>query len=80
MLQVLYKCGLCDLPERRVTVPHRKENEDIRGWMDELTMRLIRDHFDQRPLCKGRQFEYVKIPVTDDETGIGMVPRRKDGN
>jgi hypothetical protein len=70
ILQVFYTCEQCGASDRKLTVPHRKEGEDIRGWMDQVIARIANDHRIQSPFCKAATMTNAKIPLEEDK-GIG---------
>lgn len=72
MLQVIYTCGTCLVKDRKVTIRHRKENEDVRDWMDDVVMTIARDHSRTSRHCHSRKMELVKIPY--EKSGLGYVP------
>lgn len=55
MLQVIYTCGTCLVKDRKVTIRHRKENEDVRDWMDDVVMTIARDHSRTSRHCHSRK-------------------------
>jgi hypothetical protein len=78
VLQVLYSCEACHVDKAKLTVAHRKENEDIKAYVEELSRRCYHDHWAKFPLCKSRVGAAkidLMIPLQGD-AGIGMVPEK----
>jgi len=72
-LQVLYTCEPCGLKDVRVTVRHRKQGEDIRTWMEEVSRRVGNDHASRSPNCHPKTLSNLKIPLEGDgSSGIGV--------
>lgn len=71
ILQVMYTCKTCNVVDEKLTVPHRKDGEDIKDWVNEVGRRIYHDHWSKHPGCNTRLD--LKIPIETDK-GIGMVP------
>ncbi len=73
ILQVLYSCHACGIERRPVTVPHRKENEDIVHWVNEVVgYRVKDDHAIKSPHCRAQVCDLM-IPIPDRDKPIGSV-------
>jgi len=78
MIQVKYSCRNCGIDDATVTIAHRKDNEDIKTWMNETARYIYIDHYKRSPNCTS--LVDVKIPLPRDVpenegVGIGMVPK-----
>ena len=64
-LIVRYSC-LCGLDRVSVAVPFREPGEDIKKWMEMVTLALQHDHAKRKPVCTARSLKEVMIPINKD--------------
>lgn len=65
MITVLIGCRQCGTQKERVVVASRKENEEIKSWIEYMSMRIYTDHRNRHPNCTA--LLDVKIPITDEK-------------
>lgn len=70
-IQVLYTCDACNAHDIPVTVPDRKDGEDLMTWMHATQHLVWQAHWRRNPGCKEKTLTYVKIPLPS-EKGIGF--------
>lgn len=72
---IQYKCT-CMPTEVDLRVPERKTGEDIKSFMDNMSVAISKDHSTRSPLCTRTTMEYAKVPM-DDNKPIGETPLRQ---
>jgi hypothetical protein len=71
MITIFYRCT-CMAEEAVITVPSRRETEDIIQWMDNVVApALYLDHRGRSPKCSEATMEYLKIPLPEGTASIG---------
>lgn len=73
-MKVWYKCRCMD-SEREIEVPAREKDTPLLFWMADLQGLIGDDHSVASPYCRRTKLEYAKIPVADEEAGIGVQPK-----
>lgn len=73
MITVKYSCKQCGADKIELTVPSRKDGEDVVEFVHE-TARLVGIHHSHRN-CAGKTCDLM-IPITDDGT-VGMTVQRE---
>jgi len=73
LLQVEYTCHGCGVGEgdggrAKVTVRHRRENQDIVDWVNECARLVSINHHERSPDCRAAKCDLM-IPVTKDAEG-----------
>ena len=71
MIKILYTCDLCGIKDAEVEVRERGDEEDIRDWMQALTVAAGVDHAHKSPLCHPGTLTNVKIPISPSGGRIG---------
>ena len=71
---VVYKCH-CMPKEMSVPVLARDLDEHIIIFMDRVKRSLGRHHMEHCPICTRTEMEYAKIPIDDDQIGVGKNER-----
>lgn len=66
VIQVLYTC-VCGINDRKVSIPVRGKDEDIKSWMDNLTILVSTDHINKSPHCLATSLKALKIPTNNRE-------------
>lgn len=61
-----YTCVQCFLVDAELEVVARKEEQDIRNWMDYVVRQVGNDHRLRSPSCMADKITHLKIPVYDD--------------
>lgn len=64
---ILYTCDLCGLEKQKLSIPQRRENEDIREWMRKSSIHIQSDHLKRSPDCKAEALSQLMIPITGAE-------------
>jgi hypothetical protein len=71
---VRYTCGLCDVANVTVQIPARASvDEDLKVWMDRLTVLVGDDHRRRSPTCFARKIRQLEIPI-ENAAWVGGPP------
>lgn len=76
MTEIRYKCK-CMNKERSIIVTDRVSKSDIADWMENVVQSSVGyDHRARNPLCRNKETEFIKIPMSDEDIDIEIgVPR-----
>jgi len=78
MIEIRFRC-LCMSEEKGVHVRWRKPGEDLSAWMKKIVQPALGDaHKALSPSCPLRVLKYAKVPLSDNETRIGMKPKVRE--
>lgn len=70
-MKIRYKCHCSQ--EREIEVTDRVKDTDIGVWMEwVVTPCLAYDHQMRSPLCNSSKTEYIKIPLEDESSQVGV--------
>lgn len=73
-VEVAYKCT-CAPVEVLLQVPFRREDEDLREWMESIVgAACYLDHRQRSPSCPSKNVEYVKVNSPDNAPFVGGKP------
>ena len=71
-MNIFYKCA-CMAEEAEITVHDRVPQLDVADWMGRVVvMQIAADHATRSPLCRELEMEYAKIPLDNEDQGIGF--------
>lgn len=66
VLELRYSCSACGLTLKPFSVRERYPDEDIRDWLDFVSVKLSRDHHEISPDCASSVLSEVFTPLRGD--------------